>query len=205
MSQQPAPDEITLPAYTHRASLTTAFTQRATCRDFTGDALSVDEVAAVLSGALRGTNGHAYPSAHDRRPLTVRALVASASRPLRTAYVLDAGSQALRRQAKDVSDPLSTIAYDEQPWLDAAPLVLSLEAGLEPMSREFADQDSSGLRGRDFVMLEAGTLAQNVLLAAAATGLGAVLVGGLRQVACQDVLATDRHVCSLIAVGHPAT
>lgn len=156
-----------------------------------------------MVGALRSADGWAYPSAHDRRPLTVRALLAADTPPVRTAYTLDPAGHALHRDGHQIHESLTTLAHDEQPWLDVAPVVLAVEADIGPMAAEFASQDSAGLRGRDFVMLEAGTLVQNILLGAAATGVGAVLVGGLRQEECRALLDTSRHICCLVAIGRP--
>ena len=63
---------------------------------------------------------------------------------------------------------------------DRAAAVVFLTADLPPMLRRYGD------RGYRFALLEAGHVAQNLLLACAATGLGAVALGGF-----DDELAGD--------------
>lgn len=196
-------DEIWLPSVHHDVPLSRAFARRSTCRDFSRSVLSHRELAGVLVGARRDDAGWAYPSAHNRRPVEVTVLMATSDGAHRLSYAFDPSGNCLRPRGHTLRERLSAVAHDEQPWLDSAPVVIVLEADIGPVASEFESQDPSGLRGRDFVMIESGTLAQNLLLGAAVVGVGAVLVAGLRQEACRDLLGTPRHVCSLIAVGHP--
>lgn len=196
-------DDTQLPSVCHDTSLGQAFARRRTERAFATTSLSPDHLAGVLSGARHDDTGWAYPSAHDRRPVELSVLVREDAGGVRRSYAFDPTTNRLRLRQSPVQHPLSTVAHDAQPWLDTAPVVLALEADLSPLAAEFAAQDPSGLRGRDFVMIEAGSLAQNLLLGAAISGLGAVLVAGLRQEECRELLSTSRHVCSLIALGHP--
>lgn len=129
----------------------------------------------------RQDGGWAYPSAHD----------------LRTVTLDDAGPHVLR-------DAVEAAAFDEQPWLLHAPLLLVLSADLGRVHVEFDYQDPSGGQARDFAMLEAGCVLQSVLLTCAERGLAAVPVAGLRRPEIQSVLGTSRHVASLIAIGRPA-
>jgi SagB-type dehydrogenase family enzyme len=64
-----------------------------------------------------------------------------------------------------------------------------------------------GERGYRFAMLEAGHIAQNILLAATARGLGAVAVGGFIDEEVNDLLdldGVDEAAIYMIAAGHPA-
>lgn len=198
-------DQGRLPPVRHETSLSDAFARRRSERDLDGTALSPTELAGVLAGARHEETGWAYPSAHDLRPVEVRALVRDDEHAVRRCHAFDPRDNTLRRRPHDVPVLLSEAAHDMQPWLDSAPVVLALVAELGPLAEEFETQDPSGLRGRDFVMLEAGALAQCVLLGAAASGIGAVLVAGIRQEACRALLGTSRHVCSLIALGRART
>lgn len=198
---------VRLPRTDLDTPLSQAFARRATCRDLTTDPLTDDELAAVLAGARREETGWAYPSAHDLRP--VRLLVLgepeSADRSGRPVLAFDPAGNSLTATGHVVRRPVSFAVHEEQPWLDVAPVVVALTADLDPVAAEFAAQEATGLRGRDFVMIEAGALAQNLLLGAASAGLGAVLVAGVRQDECRELLDTPDHVVALVALGHPQT
>ncbi len=62
-----------------------------------------------------------------------------------------------------------------------------------------------GARADDYVRLEAGHVAQNILLEATAMGLGAVPIGAFGRDRVRDLLALapDQVVLYLIPVGHP--
>ena len=64
-----------------------------------------------------------------------------------------------------------------------------------------------GERGYRFTLLEAGHICQNVLLAASAQGLGAVVVGGFIDDELNELLdldGVDEAAICLVAAGHPA-
>lgn len=163
-------------------NLQDALRARRSRREFSAEPVAPEEKAALLELAReRPDGGWAYPSAHD----------------LRTVTLDDVGPHITR-------DAVAAAAFDEQPWLLHAPLLLALSADLGRAHAEFDYQDPSGAQARDFAMLEAGCLLQSVLLTCADRGLAAVPVAGLRRPAIQNVLGTSRHVVSLIAIGHPA-
>lgn len=163
------------------STLMQLFAWRHSCRHFSSTPVAAADLDTLIRvGQPDSGSGWGYPSAHDRRPVRI-----------------DLVGDHVDRSA------LEEATFDDQPWIRRAPLLLVLTAELEPVIDEFADQDVTGLRGRDFVMIEAGLLAQSVLLACTALELGSVLVAGVHQPAMQGALNVDRHVIALIAAGHP--
>lgn len=162
------------------SALQRLLSERRSCRNFTKEPVSVADVETLLHSAqVDPEMGWPHPSAHDLRPVTVDVVPAIVSRTV-----------------------IEAAAFDDQPWLAGGTLLLAITADLRAVSAEFADQDDTGLRGRDFAFIEAGAVAQSLLLTVTALGLGGVLVAGIRQREMQGALNTDRHVVGLIAVGH---
>ena len=159
-----------------------ALRARRSRREFSAEPVAPTDKAALDDLAReRPEGGWAYPSAHD----------------LRTVALDDVGPHIPR-------DAVEAAAFDEQPWLLHAPLLLVLSANLGLAHAEFDYQDPSGKQARDFVLLEAGCLLQSVLLTCAERGLAAVPVAGLRRPDINEVLGIPAHVISLIAIGHTA-
>lgn len=153
---------------------------RRSCREFFDRPVEQAVVEALVGIGGPGAAGWAYPSAHDLRPVS-----------------LEPVSEGIDRNA------IEAAVFDQQPWLVQAPVLLAITADLDEPTGEFLEQDPAGLRGRDFVMIEAGALAQTVLLTCTDLGLGAVLVAGVRQAALRQVLGGGRHVVGLVALGYP--
>src|SRR5699024_9162954 len=106
---------------------------------------------------------------------------------------------------EDVRARLAAAAYDDQPWISQAAACVCLCADVQTPAKAFADQAPYGLRGYKYVHFEAGAMAQNIALQAAACGLGAVLVAGFRDHAVSAALALPPNVSPLIlmCIGAP--
>jgi SagB-type dehydrogenase family enzyme len=91
-------------------------------------------------------------------------------------------------------------ASGSQKSVSEAPVVLVVIAVYERTTGQFGEE-----RGVRYVHLEAGHATQNVLLEAAALGLGAVSVGSFDDMDVQEVLAlpADHQPLYLVPVGHP--
>lgn len=187
-------------------SLQEALVKRTSCREFDRAPIADDVLQELIRVAVKDSAGHyAFPSAHDRRPLTL--LVASVGTAAHTAGLFrvtnDAGLYPIA--SCDIREDLVSAIIDHPPWLSDAPVVLAVVADDGPMLEEFAYQSSDGLRGRDFVMIEAGALIQSLLLVAASLQLGAVFLGGIDHSRAQHVLKTDQRVIGFVAVGAPGS
>ena len=86
-----------------------------------------------------------------------------------------------------------------QPAVSSAPLTLVIAAVYQRTTGKY------GFRGRRFVELEAGHVAQNLLLQAVALGLAAVPIGSFddQRLAQALRLPPEHAPLYIIAVGHP--
>jgi SagB-type dehydrogenase family enzyme len=148
----------------------------------------------------RHDGSHAAPSAHALRPLSLLAAVRDVE-GMRPGLYSAGQDLAASLRNDDITAELEHAVFDDQPWISAAPLVFAITADLASVATHFDEQGPH--RGRDFAMIEAGALAQTLLLQAVDLGLGAVLVAGVRQERLQAVLHSDRHAVALIPIGHP--
>lgn len=178
--------------------MTSALARRRSCRDFTHEGLSLEQVGQLCWAAQGVTEpswgGRTAPSAGAIYPVTV--------------FVLDGGGvyryepqgHVLRRElARDVRIPLQAAALD-QTWVGGAPLCLVLAIDVERSAARY------GNRAERYCLLEAGHIAQNVLLEARALGLAGVPVGAFEDHRVCDLLRlppTLRPVY-LLPLGHPA-
>jgi len=103
-----------------------------------------------------------------------------------------------KRLDGDRRSDLARAAYDQEPIAEA-PLVIAIVA------RPSVTATKYGGRAERYCALEAGHVAQNVLLEATALGLGAVPVGAFDEDAVRKVLSLDEGELPLylVPVGRP--
>lgn len=132
---------------------------------------------------------------------------AGALYPLEVYVVSDAGfyhylpaGHALARMAAQDARQAVWQAGLEQDALRDAPVVFLICAVYERTEKKY------GQRATQYVHLEAGHAAQNLLLQAVALGLGGVPIGALYEDQLQAALSLpkDHEPLYLLAVGHPA-
>lgn len=192
------------------APLEAALKARRSSREFDGSPLSWEEVATLLwasGGPLAPVAGAVHlrrtvPSAGACYPIDVYfwlPVPPDAEHP--GPYYYDpvrGGATLVAAGPADSSVPalVATAAY--QPLVERAGLLIALAAVFVRTTARY------GARGYRFAVLEAGHAAQNVYLAAAAMGLGAVALGGWDDAAL-DALAgldgTRASVLYLVSVG----
>lgn len=140
-------------------------------------ALRDDELGQLLWAAQGTSDGHrTAPSAGALYPITVR--VADANGVWR--YV-SATHSVLRESASDRRPALAAAALG-QTAVRTAPVVVVVTATVAITARKY------GARAERYATLEAGHVAQNVLLAATALGLGAVPIGAFDDDAVRGAL-----------------
>lgn len=192
---RPSPDTRPLPAPTllGGAPVWTVIAARRSRRAFGDRALTDAELAQLLWAAQGLDDGHrTAPSAGALYPLTVRVVDARGVwryAPAQHALVAE--------QPRDRRAALADAALRQQA-VRTAPLTLVITGELAITAATY------GTRGADrFVALEAGHVAQNVLLAATALGLAAVPVGAFDEAALPTALAlpTGATPLYLIPVG----
>jgi SagB-type dehydrogenase family enzyme len=187
----PAPD-LSVPV-----TLTAVLAARRTRREVRSDPLDRDALSFLLWAAhgITSEDGrHTAPSAGFTDPTTITAVTAdwmARYRPAPHDLEVVAGGD-LRPEFARVSG--------RQSMLDHAPLTLAVSALVERTARKY------GARADRYVALEAGHIAQNVLLAAEALGLAACPVGSFDDEALQGLLRLGPGDVPLylLPVGHPA-
>lgn len=178
-------------------TLTAALAARRTRREVRGDPLGADALSLLLWAAhgITSEDGRrTAPSAGFTDPSTITAITAGWMARYRAAghdlEVVERGD--LRPRFAEVSG--------RQSMLDHAPLTLAVSALVERTAGKY------GERAARYVAMEAGHIAQNVLLAAEALGLAACPVGSFDDEALRDLLRLGPgHLpLYLLPVGHPA-
>ena len=178
-------------------SLESILAQRRSLREFERRELTLAEIGQILWAAQGITDSdeglRTAPSAGTLYPLEVYVAISSGVfhyRPINHILV--------RNIWEDVRRQLRQTALD-QGWVEAAPCVFVIVGIYERTTGKYGD------RGIRYVHLEAGHVAQNILLQAVALGLGGVTVGAFRQRHVEQILDLRERekALYLIPVGQP--
>lgn len=182
------------PARSGGAPLADTLATRRSVRSFAGRELTDPELAQLLWAAQGASDGHrTAPSAGALYPLTVWMVDG------RGVWRYLTGAHALERQRTgDRRATLARAAFDQE-GVAEAPVIFVITGELAITARKY------GRRAEQYVMLEAGHAAQNLLLTAVALGLGAVPVGAFedRWVRAALELPGDARPIYVIPVGVP--
>jgi SagB-type dehydrogenase family enzyme len=186
LQAEPRADEeviVTLPDAHSRSTMTLdeALTSRRSIREFTSEPIDAELVGHLLwaaQGITSPEGGRTAPSAGALYPLELYAVTSAGIFHYRTVSH-DLATLARR----DVRADLSRAALGQGAVRDAA-LVIVVTADYSRTATKYGV-----VRGERYVLLEAGHAAQNVLLEAAALGLGAVPIGAFDDGAVARVLA----------------
>lgn len=185
--------------------------QRLSCRLFTPEPIA-EEHLATLAAAAYGTHGH---STLGRFPFPERPVPSGGGLyPLELYFLMRAGGSVAPgvhhyhphthglAHLRDVELPARYVAYlfMNQRWFAEAAVVAVLTAIPHRSSRKYGD------RGYRYLLLEAGHVAQNLVLAAGALGLGSCCGGGFFDDELAGLLLADVEdeiPIYAIAIGHP--
>jgi SagB-type dehydrogenase family enzyme len=195
--EDPTAPWIPLPAGVQiNGSLAELIRERVSCRAFRDQPISLAELATLLrtgygiTGVTDGGSLHIVdrpvPSPGGLYPLEVSVLVRSVDglSPGIYHYVPFAdGLEQVRGDA--VSPPQVSRLFLGQPWAAEAAVVLVLSAVCERSLTRYGD------RGYRYLLLEAGHVAQNLVLAATGLRLGAVNLGAFLDDELSGVLCLD--------------
>jgi len=184
---QPA-GERRLPEATQRggASLWSSLASRRSVREFGQRTLSEAEVGQLLWAAQGRVDGRrTAPSAGALYPLTVRVVDASGVwRYVPSDHLL------VREVAADKRRALAAAALG-QDSVERAPATFVISGDLRITAKKY------GAHAERFVLLEAGHVAQNLLLAATALELAAVPIGAFDDAAVRKLLSLPAEITPL--------
>jgi SagB-type dehydrogenase family enzyme len=163
-----------------------ALFHRRSLREFSADTLPLAALGQLLWAAQGVTALGGYrtaPSAGALYPLELYAAVGRVHDLAPGLYHYQPQEHALRKvSAHDPRRELGTAALD-QTWLQHAPAVLVLTGVVERVAVKYGAQ-----HGKRFMFMEAGHVAQNVALQAAALGLGSVVVAAFEEELVRQLL-----------------
>lgn len=176
--------------------LETAMQLRRSAREFAPTALPIAVIGQLLwagQGTTDAVGRRTAPSAGGLYPLELYVVTAD-----KTLHYLSKGHRVESRRDGDLRARLQVAALD-QPAVGTAPAVIVITSVTNRTAVKYGQQT------RDFVSIEVGHAAQNVLLEATALGLSAVPIGGFNPARVATVLALppDEDVRYLIPVGYP--
>lgn len=176
---EPAAQGINLPAppTAGAMSLEEALAHRRSVREFAPGALTLAEVSR-LAWAAQGVTAperRTAPSAGATYPLEIYLVVGDVENLAASVYHYRPGQHRLDVVASgDLRLPLAAASLDQK-WINHAAMVVVIAAAFERTTARY------GMRGERYVHMEAGHAAQNLLLQAAAMGLGATPAGAFND------------------------
>ncbi|MDD5127624.1 MAG: SagB/ThcOx family dehydrogenase [Dehalococcoidales bacterium] len=162
------------PKYSSDISMEEALRERRSIRDYTAEALTLEEVSQLLWAAQGKTSPdgkRTAPSAGATYPLEVYLVAGAVDGIGAGVYRYDSASHELLLVISgDVRDSLAEAALG-QACVREAPVNIAITAVFERTTNRY------GERGIRYVHFEAGHAAQNVCLQAVAFDLGSVVIG----------------------------
>jgi SagB-type dehydrogenase family enzyme len=172
-----------------------AMSSRRSHRDFSPEALSLEQIGQLTFAAQGQEPGGRYrtaPSAGATYPLELYVVTGDG-----LFHYLPADHALEKLADEDLRGRLASAAW-KQEFVEAAPLTLVFAAEYSRTTHRY------GQRGVRYVYMEAGHAAQNVHLQAEALGLGSVAVGAFDDASVADVLSLPEYLepVYMVAVGY---
>ncbi len=202
--QSPLEDEVKIilpePRYDSNVSVEEAILQRRSERDYTNEALTLQEVAQLLWAAQGITDPRGYraaPSAGATYPLEIYVVVGNVEGVAKGIYRYKPHQNELEKVVSGEQRGALAQAALNQQFIAQAPVNLVITAVYERTTQRY------GERGIRYVHMEAGHAAQNVYLQAVALNLGTVVVGAFHDNQVKEILnlAEDEEPLYIIPVG----
>lgn len=179
--------------------------KRRSARDFTGGALTLDELSRLLwagQGISHSSGKRTVPSPHGLNPLSLYLVAGEVADVEQGVYAYEPRAGTLNAVGHgDLRQELYRAALEDQPWLRTCAALIVIAGDMRGAEREFASQAPDGMRGRRYIYMEAGAAAQNMALQAAALQLGSVLVGGFDDGAVSRCLGLASEPLIMLPLG----
>ena len=202
--QSPTEDSVKIilpePRYDSNVSVEEAILQRRSERDYTSQALTLQEVSQLLWAAQGITDPRGYraaPSAGATYPLEIYVVVGNVEGVAKGIYRYEPEAhQLLKVVSGEQRGALAQAALNQQ-FIAQAPVNFVITAIYERTTQRY------GERGIRYVHMEAGHAAQNVYLQAVALNLGTVVVGAFHDNQVKEILnlAEDEEPLYIMPVG----
>ncbi len=192
-----SPVELPIPTPTGRVSLQEAIGSRRCVREFTSRPLTPKQISQLCwagQGVTEPQEGlRAAPSAGALYPIELYLVTADG-----VDHYSPRQHRLARHLAGDVRPALRRTALDQE-MISDAPLSVVIASNLKRMTRKY------GGRAMRYCLLEAGHVAQNILLQATAIHLAGVPIGAFedRKTAAVVKLPASERVLYLLTIGYP--
>jgi SagB-type dehydrogenase family enzyme len=176
-------------------SLEQAILRRGSVREFRPEPLTLAELGQLLWAAQgQREQGRTVPSAGGLYPLEVYVAHEGG-----VYHYRPDGHEVAAVSSTDIRDDLAAAALDQRAF-HTAPAVIAIAGVEERTARKY------GGRAEQYVLIEVGHAAQNVLLQAAVLGIGAVPTGAFEDPVVAELLGMPdgTEPLYLIPVGRPA-
>lgn len=190
-------DIIKLPEvkFDSKVSIEEAIGLRRSIREFEEKDLTLQQIGKLLWAASGITDKRlslrSTPSAGALYPLEVYVVKRDGL------FHYEPYSHSLRHIKEEDLRRLLCEAALEQAFILEAPLSIIITCDYKRTTSRY------GLRGKRYVHMEAGHMAQNISLEAVSMGLGSVCIGAFNDEAARDILGTTEEVLYIIPVGYP--
>jgi SagB-type dehydrogenase family enzyme len=185
------------PALAGPMSVEEAIRSRRSVREFTGAPLTLEEISQLCWAGQGITDPRlglrSAPSAGGLYPIELYVVTAQGVN-----HYLPGGHKLERHLAGDLRQSLQGAALDQEAIGQSAACVV-ITAVVDRSTRKY------GSRAERYCFIEAGHVAQNILLQAVSLGLGGVPIGACEdnQVAKLLQLPKGQRVLYILALGHP--
>jgi SagB-type dehydrogenase family enzyme len=202
--EEPSAEVIPLPppSLAGPLSVEEAIRRRRSVRAFRPDTLGVSLISQLLWAAQGITDDRGLrsaPSAGATYPLEVLVAIGEENGLEAGIYRYEPDGHALRRIGTGDRRGQLARASLNQMWMADAPVSLVLVADFSRTTTRYGD------RGRRYVHMEVGHVAQNLYLQAEAAGLATTVVGAFRDGEVADILGlpTGEEPLAMLPVGFP--
>ena len=159
--------------------------QRSSCRSFTGEPLSIDEIGGVLDIGY-SLKRHAVPSAGSLYPMKLFVIALDGQKDFPAGYYEydnEKNRLVLFNGKPDAQRVFYAFNDVELPFGASVMLVIAADAVRQP--RKYSN------RGYRFMAIEAGEIAQNIVLGAAESGLATCMLGSMQDGVISGELRLD--------------
>jgi SagB-type dehydrogenase family enzyme len=205
-------DALSLPASDLPPSLAKMFSKRVSCRKFSVKHLTADDLGAMLHSGY-GVLGKAVvndvefdhrpvPSAGATYSMQIFVLVRSVAGAEAGTYRYDPPTRRLNPVGARPDDAVIAEIFLGQRYVASASAIIVIASELGKALQRYGD------RGYRYALFEAGHVAQNIALCAAATGVGNLQTGGFLDSHLASLLQIDPAAVVPLyaaAVGYPAS
>ncbi len=200
-SANPQQSRIVLPAPDFKGkTLEDAIAERRSVRYYSSDEMTLEELSILLwagNGITSSQGLRSAPSAGGLYPIDLYVVPNRVEGASCGIYRYDPQRNELLLETEgNFTERFYNISYGQSHVKNAAVLIV-LVATPEKNTEKYGEE------GRDFILIESGHIAQNILLEAVSLGLGAVPIGGFDKNRADELMKLDesRETIYLVAAG----